>query len=79
VIPWRRSIRPAEQVRAINAWLKAYARREHLTYVDYYAALSDEDGGLPAKYSQDGVHPNHAAYLVMESLATRALTRRGGP
>lgn len=75
VIPWRRSIGPAEQVRAINAWLKAYARREHLTYVDYYSALSDADGGLPAKYSQDGVHPNHAAYLVMESLATRALTR----
>jgi lysophospholipase L1-like esterase len=43
--------------------------------VDYYSALSDEDGGLPAKYSQDGVHPNHAAYRVMESLATRALTR----
>ena len=63
----------AATIRTVNAWLRDYARREHFVYVDYHSALSDEHGGLPLKYSEDGVHPNVAGYQVMQPLADAAI------
>jgi lysophospholipase L1-like esterase len=57
----------------INAWLKDYARREGIVYVDYHAALSDASGGMRAEFSDDGVHPGRAAYEAMRPLARDAL------
>ena len=72
---WRSEIDPAPSIRAMNAWIKAYAARRHLVYVDYYAALVDPNQGLQAALSPDGVHPNAAGYAVMRSLALEALKR----
>jgi lysophospholipase L1-like esterase len=58
---------------AINDWLRDYARREHIVYVDYHAALSDARGGMRAEYSEDGVHPGRAGYEAMRPLALGAV------
>lgn len=56
-----------EKVRSLNARIAAYAAENKLPYVDYYPGLVNEDGGLKAEYSEDGVHPNGAGYDVMEA------------
>jgi len=71
--PWRPGMRPADTIRELNAWLKAYCARAGLVYLDYYAALVATDGGLRAGLSADGVHPNAAAYAVMAPFAQKAI------
>jgi lysophospholipase L1-like esterase len=70
---WKRGQQPAPRIAALNAWMQAYADREHLVYADYYAALNDGAGGMRADYSKDGVHPNPAGYAVMDALANAAI------
>ena len=72
---WRREVTPAPSIRALNAWIKAYAAQRHLVYADYYAALVDQNQSLQAALSPDGVHPNAAGYAVMRPLAIAALKR----
>jgi lysophospholipase L1-like esterase len=57
----------------MNDWLRRYAAREHLVYVDYYSVLSDGHDGLKAEFSPDGVHPNAAGYTAMRPLAAAAI------
>jgi lysophospholipase L1-like esterase len=71
--PWRQDIQPAETIAAMNAWLRSYAKREDIVFVDYHSALSDGRGGLKSSLSDDGVHPNAAGYAVMRPLARAAL------
>ena len=35
--------------------------------------MQNEEGGLPEKYSKDGVHPTLEGYKVMEGLVQKAL------
>lgn len=70
---WRKELRPAEEIKALNSKLKAYAHEHNITYVDYHAAMQDERGGLPEKYSKDGVHPTLEGYKVMEKLVQEAI------
>jgi len=70
---WQRTLEPAETIIRLNRWLRGYAAREHLVYVDYHAALDDGHSGLAAAYSDDGVHPNAAGYAVMTPLAHVAI------
>ena len=53
--------------------IKDYADKNKMTYVDYYSKLVDDRGGLPEKYSQDGVHPTLEGYKVMENIISNAL------
>jgi len=71
--PWRPDVQPAQTIREVNAWLKAYCAREKLAYLDYYTAMADADGGMRTGLSSDGVHPNSAGYAVMAPLAQRAI------
>jgi lysophospholipase L1-like esterase len=66
--PWRPGVAPAAKVAALNAWIKAYAQEKGYAYVDYYSAMKDERGGLPATLSRDGVHPLPAGYAIMAPL-----------
>jgi lysophospholipase L1-like esterase len=75
VFTWAPALKPAEQIRGLNEWLKAYAAREGLTYVDYYAAMVTPDGAMKPELTFDGVHPNAAGYQVMEPLTQAALKR----
>ncbi|WP_158885433.1 SGNH/GDSL hydrolase family protein [Rhodanobacter sp. L36] len=65
--------RPPEKIIALDAWIKAYAQREHLIYLDYYDALLDQSHALKKEFSDDGLHPNAAGYAVMAPLAQRAI------
>jgi lysophospholipase L1-like esterase len=65
--------RPPEQIRALNAWIKAYAAAHGAVYLDYYAATADERGFLKDELSDDGLHPNAKGYVVMAPLAERAI------
>lgn len=60
---------PAPRIAALNRWLEAYATKEHYPYVDYYAALKDDQGALRHDLSPDGVHPSPAGYAIMAPLA----------
>ena len=71
--PWRPGLAPGRQIRALNAWLRDYAARHRLVYVDYYAALADADGAMRAEYSHDGVHPHRTGYALMRPLAEHAI------
>ena len=65
--------RPPEKIKTLNNWMKEYAAKNHLTYLDYYAAMVDEKGFLKDELSNDGLHPNAAGYAVMNPLAEAAI------
>ncbi|WP_254424469.1 SGNH/GDSL hydrolase family protein [Rhodanobacter sp. C05] len=67
--------RPPEKIQALNAWIKAYARREHFIYLDYYDALVGPHDMLKKDFSADGIHPNPTGYAVMSPLAQRAIDK----
>jgi len=72
---WKPELRPAQNVIELNAWIKAYAYKNHLEYVDYYTPLVNGQGGIKGEYSEDGVHPNAAGYKVMETLVQAAIKK----
>ena len=55
----------------------SYAEENRIPYVDYHSALKDENGGLPARYSGDGVHPNLEGYKIMETILMESLNMHG--
>lgn len=69
---WRPELRPAAQIVRLNAWLRDYARKQGLHYLDYHAAMAGADGGMKPEYSIDGVHPNREGYAAMRALAASA-------
>jgi lysophospholipase L1-like esterase len=73
--PWMPGMAPAGKVVALNAWIKAYAARKGYIYVDFYSAMKDERGGLPASLSQDGVHPLPAGYAIMTPLVEAGIAK----
>lgn len=73
---WRPEVeKPAGTIKALNARVKAYAEKNGFVYVDYHSALADAEGGLPAKYSKDGVHPTLEGYKVMEKLVQEGIRK----
>ena len=77
--PWRKGIHPAEAVRALNRWLKQYAASSGQTYLDYYSALANAEGGMDPALAQDGVHPTAAGYAIMAPLAEKAIHQALAP
>jgi len=71
--PWKKGLKPAEKIRALNAWLKEYCARASLTYLDVYSVLTDADGGMKEGFSLDGVHPNAKGYALMEPVTQAAI------
>jgi len=70
---WRPDADPVLAVRQLNDWLRAYAARRGLVYVDYYSAMVDAKGGMKEGLAWDGVHPQAAGYRVMAPLAEAAI------
>ena len=64
---WRPSVTDCyEKVLQFNELLKAYAKEQHLKYVDYFSLMSGDDGRIRPEYSKDTVHPNLDGYKLME-------------
>lgn len=70
---WQPALKPAPQIAALNDWMRDYARRNQLGYIDYHAALRGPAGELKPALGNDGVHPNRDGYAVMRRLAEAAL------
>jgi lysophospholipase L1-like esterase/sugar lactone lactonase YvrE len=65
--------RPPATLRALNAWMADYARRQGHVYLDYFTAVADGAGLLKADLNDDGLHPNAAGYALMAPLAEKAI------
>jgi lysophospholipase L1-like esterase len=65
--------RPPDQIKELNQWLKNYATKNHLIYLDYFSAMVDDKGFLKDELSEDGLHPNVKGYAVMNPLAEVAI------
>ena len=73
--PWKPGMDPAEKVVQVNAWIKDYAAKNGMIYLDYFTAFADERKGMPLKYSKDGIHPTKEGYLVMGPLSDAAIAK----
>ena len=70
---WRPGIDPRRTIADLNAWLRAFASRRGLSFVDYHSALATPSGALKPEFGDDGVHPNRSGYAVMAALAAPAI------
>ena len=76
--PWKPGLDPAPKIIKINKALKVFSEENNFIYLDYYAAMVDDKGGLKVpEYTtaNDLVHPNKKGYLVMEKLAEIAIKK----
>jgi len=70
---WHPGLNPAARIRRLNGWIKSYATRVGVGYVDYWPALATEAGAMKSTLSVDGVHPNARGYKAMQPLAMAAI------
>jgi lysophospholipase L1-like esterase len=73
--PWKPGLHPADKIRTLNAWIKEYSMKKHFVYLDYYSAMTNDQGGMKPGLSKDGVHPTAKGYGVMSPLAEHAIAR----
>ena len=72
--PWRPEVKnSAEQVMQLNAWLKEYARKHRIKYIDYHSAMKDHHNGLPKELAKDGIHPTKEGYEMMKRIVLKEL------
>ena len=76
--PWKPTIDPVKEIRALNGWIRDFCATGACTYLDYYKAMSDETGAMLLGYAKDGVHPTAKGYSVMAPLAEQAITQALG-
>ena len=65
--------RPPATINQVNQWIEEYCRRHGYVYVDYFSAMRDSNGMLPADMADDGLHPNAKGYRVMAPIALKAI------
>ena len=73
--PWKPGLEPAPKIRALNAWMAAYADARGATYADFHTAMVDARGGLPPALAADGVHPTDAGYRLMAPIVEQAIAK----
>jgi len=71
---WRPQLKPVPRIRELNQWLREYASRNGLDYVDYYSVLAGPNGELKPELSNDGVHPNRSGYRLMRKLVEQKIS-----
>ncbi len=71
--PWKPGLEPAGKVAALNAWMKEYASKHGMVYLDYFSPMAQANGGMKPGLSKDGVHPTKEGYAVMAPLAEKAI------
>jgi len=71
----RSTQRPPEKIKALNEWMRSYAVKNKLIYLDYYSAMIDDKGFLKDELSEDGLHPNAKGYAIMAPLAEAAIAK----
>ena len=73
-IRWRPAIKDTkEQVSAMNAMIREYAKAHHYKVVDYATVLADGNGNTRTDLSGDSVHPNLDGYKLMEEALMKVI------
>ncbi|MDO9635294.1 MAG: SGNH/GDSL hydrolase family protein [Paludibacter sp.] len=72
---WNKELQPAADIKLLNDMIREYAQNNKIPFADYYAALVDERGGLPASIAADGVHPNMNGYAIMEPIILKIIRK----
>ena len=73
-IRWRPAIKDTkEQVAALNAMIKEYAKTHRYKVVDYATVLAEEKGETRSDLSGDSVHPNMDGYKLMEEALLKVI------
>jgi lysophospholipase L1-like esterase len=67
------SARPMTRIKALNDWMKTYAAANGDTYLDYFPAMTDQDGLMRTELTEDDLHPNAKGYAIMGPLAEAAI------
>jgi lysophospholipase L1-like esterase len=70
--------RPPATIVQLNRWIKDLCEKRGLAYVDYFSAMVDKAGYLPAELADDGLHPNAQGYRRMAPIALEAIQRALG-
>jgi lysophospholipase L1-like esterase len=65
------------QIVACNSRLLTIAQDHGALYVDYHAAMLDENHQLQKNLSDDGIHPNYDGFVVMMGVLQQTLRRAG--
>ena len=77
-INWRPSVAdPRPKIDTLNTFLREYSAANDIPFVDYYSALTPDQGALNEAYASDPVHPNLEGYKVMEAVLLELFDRLG--
>jgi lysophospholipase L1-like esterase len=68
--------RDPETWRMANTWLRTFAKTREYAFADY-GPLANADGRLRTDLSEDGLHPNPDAYILMRSVLADAVKAVG--
>ena len=71
--PWNPKVYPAELVKKLNILLESYAKEEGIKFLDYYAYMNNNKGGMIDNLTNDGVHVTSEGYKLMIKLVQQAL------
>jgi lysophospholipase L1-like esterase len=66
---------PGPKVVKLNSMLSTYAKKNNISFVDYYSPMVNESLGLKKELGEDGVHPNEAGYSIMEPLVEKVISK----
>ncbi|MFD2832648.1 SGNH/GDSL hydrolase family protein [Gramella sp. AN32] len=72
---WSPSINPIEKIGQLNDFIKDYAKKNNVIYLDYYSAMVNDEKGLKKEYGRDTVHPSLKGYEVMAPLVKEAIKK----
>jgi lysophospholipase L1-like esterase len=70
---WRPEAEPKSAARAMNEWLRDYARQTGARYADYAGVLTDSQGNVRKELARDEVHPTAEGYAAMRPVAEAAI------
>jgi lysophospholipase L1-like esterase len=74
LFPWKQeSDNPADKIVLLNEMIQKYANENDIVYLDYYSSMVNDQKGMIADYSDDGVHPNKIGYQIMSPLVENAI------
>ncbi len=72
-LPWKTKENPSQKIKELNQILSNYAQKNNIQFVNYYPHMVDQNDGMLANYTDDGVHPNKNGYQIMTNIITQAL------
>ncbi|SDE20899.1 Lysophospholipase L1 [Mucilaginibacter pineti] len=72
---WRKELKPADKIIALNKAIKNYGNENGFTVLDYFSPLVDSRNGQRAELTIDGVHPNAAGYKIMAKVTDEAIAK----